>query len=147
MIVEKQNKGECLLSSVAAISGKTLAEVREIALMTSGKRDWSKVYGKDFWNSVYTMSSQFNSKTEKLIKELYYCAIGSKFLITGSTIKTIPDNGKGIVTVRYNEYFRHSMPFENGMVFDPESPEFPLTMDEWNIANPGWEIEFINTLD
>ena len=128
--VEKQGEGECMLATLAALSGWPLPVVRRLAADMTGQRSWDSVTSLDFWHTVRLLSHC-----------LGLTAIPRPLpsgLLPGQVTIRLPDRGRGWVRVR-DESLVHIMPWADGLVYDPMlTPAAPISLDAWLARHPGW---------
>ena len=131
MHVEKQGAGECMLATLAALSGWPLPVVRRLAVDMTG-RSWNSVASddtQDYWQTV-----------PRLCRCLGLTAIPLPLPDSprpGQVTIRLPDRGRGWVTVRDGSR-AHIMPWADGLVYNPLAPAAPISLDAWLAQRPGW---------
>lgn len=127
MRVEQQGKDECMLATIAALKGVPLAEVRSKALIMGKISKWTILVRRPlaFWKVTKALCLEYDIPFD--IVE--YRALINQPSSGYNNLLEIPNKGKGVVTVRIFGidddycYLQHIMPFENGLVYDPDKFE------------------------
>lgn len=149
LIVERQGESECMLATIAALTGRTLAEIRSVACYRAGVRKWSSMTRGpkryQYWATVRQMASEYSADLVAAVAEHGYPV--AERGVTESA--HVPAVGRGTVkTQRMDRRVAHIMPFENGLIHDPTEadPNKGMTESEWLAANPDWRIRAVRTL-
>lgn len=124
--VERQGDCECALASLAAVSGKSLEEIRRRACQAAEAERWSDVCGvcgNLFWRSLTQVG-----------RDLGLESFVEKWKIGGMTIGSndrIPKKGRGVIIIESPKYrCAHAMPYQAGLVYDPNDPKVGLPLDQ-----------------
>lgn len=132
MWVEQQGYFECMLATIAALANVSLTEVRETACTRAKVDCWEKVCYSYilFWDTI------------RYLKR-YYHVSG----VPGTNrYNTIPGNaqtlvGKGSISIRPINFLNtHIMPFENGLIYDPNQSRSPFPLEDLEKRYPKWEV-------
>jgi hypothetical protein len=157
LIVERQGRHECMLATIAALSGRTLAEIREQACYRARVRKWeSMTRGKNayrFWSFVTAFAAEYNPDLATAVAdaglEVVNQGVMDAFKREVQDAKHIPATGRGAVKVCGRRWGQaHIMPFENGLIHDScaTDPSKGQTEQEWLAANDGWSIRAVRVL-
>lgn len=150
MKVEKQGHNECVLATIAALTEAPLQDVRNTACKLAGVApdDWSSLLGdvNKFWEAVEDVSMRFGGVN-------MWAMVGpmGRTMVLGSTVKRLdvhgmrklPDKGRGTITVKSTKRgtkISHVMPWKNGIIYDPENPETPMTFRQYRKAKPTMKV-------
>ena len=142
MNVERQGHSECFLVTIAALSDTSLAATRARALeltekITSEPIPWADLAWRNidaWWTVAETLSHECGLTYDKTA---FYVA-------TGGLDSTLPARGRGTVQVRHDS-ISHIMPWEDGLVWDPENPVSGVTLEDWLSAHSGWTVYDVQT--
>ena len=138
MKVEKQKPTECVLATIAALSNTQLRSVRKFACKRAGIADWGEIInmtGDEFWRIVASVARHY--KVTAMPKALRF---DDKPISSNSGIL----QGRGSISLQIKSHLNcHTMPFEDGIVYDPEYPDKPLSLDAlldtryigWNVVD------------
>ena len=135
MKIERQRMGECMLSVLAALANKSLAEIREVAFKHAKTHDWFEILYEDklLWPATRHIVRRYKI-TGMPVK------LPSLTTITGSRLNF---KGRGSVTIKVKDWgSMHIMYFENNIIYD--SDEFhnqPFAADKLGAEYyKGWSI-------
>lgn len=134
--VERQGESECMLASIAAITGKPLADIRARAC------EIAKV---DEWKDAFDTAGLFWSSIESLGREL-----GIGYMMEATSARTggigqskgIPKKGRGIIIITRGKG-GHAMPFQAGLIYDPNYPKTGQNLDATLENYPGYKVSQI----
>ncbi len=156
MKVEKQGFNECCLATIAALTETPLWKVRSLACKLAGVDDWSSVLWdvKKFWDISEKVSMFFGGPN-------MWAMVGPRGIhstVPGSTVKSVdthgmrklPDKGRGTVTVkstRRGTNISHIMPWKDGLIYDPENPETPMTFRQYRKFRPRMKVWYVTIED
>lgn len=142
MVVERQGTGECALSTMAALAGRSLAEVRAVAQQEAARCGrafyWNRVLvrvarevGGEHLAALLGIRAGYEATTTSAVKRL------------SSRIRRLPATGRGVARFRFRgARIGHVCPWQDGLIYDPEAPEAPKTLAEWRAANPGYQLDY-----
>lgn len=128
MKVELQGPNECSLATIAALVNEPLGRIRELALAIANQ-------DKKWWQYATTWDNVQNSMVLSFgvlscICDFVNLDIG---VILGSPKfrqnKELPSLGRGAVAIKYkntNPPRGHIAPYENGLIYDPQSKVFAI---------------------
>ena len=138
MKVEKQKPTECVLATIAALSNIQLRSVRKFACRQAGIADWGEIIhmtGDEFWRVIHSIAKHY--KVTGLPKELRF---DDKPIVTTGNSGGL--QGRGSISLQIKSRLNcHTMPFEEGIVYDPEYPTEPLPLDALlNTRYIGWDV-------
>ena len=128
MNVTKQGESECMLTTIAALSGVPLDDVRMIALAYSRRKTWLAVVGNHnlYWKTVkYTVKACGLSEQKIPINDLEYAK--------GNRRRKLPKKTEGSICTIANKAggrLAHIDPFSNGIVWRTEE-ETPESFDDY----------------
>ena len=142
MNVERQGHFECFLATIAALSDTSLAATRARALALTVEVNGEPIPWADLaWRDI----DAWLTVADTLARECGLSYDKTAFYVaTGSLDSTLPTRGRGTVRVKHDSV-SHIMPWEDGLVWDPENPEIGQTLDTWCSAHPGWTVYDIQT--
>lgn len=139
MRVELQRDHECLLATMAALSGASLEDVRVKACCLAGIEHWAEIRGKRdlFWSVVEQVAMALGGVN------LWSMVGTNRGGVPGATVHTLvihnmrklPAKGRGTVSFRRRQrggkVTSHIMPWKDGIIHDPEDPDTPMTLAEY----------------
>ena len=140
MKVEKQKPTECVLATIAALSNIQLRSVRKFACKRAGIATWEEMRhmtGSRFWMIVESVARHY--KVTAMPKALRFDDKPIVISGDGGILQ-----GKGSISLQIKSHINcHTMPFEEGIVYDPEYPTEPLPLDAlldtryigWNVVD------------
>jgi len=138
MKVELQGQSECLLASIAAITGKELSYIRNRACELAGVRKWRETSecksANLFWSTMIALGKELG--IYKMIERKR-----DRFALVGQSM-VIPNRGRGIITIGHpNQRLHHAMPYQRGLIYDPNNPTVGRTQkDMIESIYPDWMI-------
>lgn len=122
MKVERQRDEECMLVTIAALSGKPLADIRRMACKHARVNKWVDVLATNrYWTTV-----------NYVVRQLRVRGIPRILAYAPRAPQTLP-SGRGSIAVMACGV-SHIMPFENGLLYDTDGNE-PLTLKEYRAQN------------
>lgn len=141
MKVELQRDHECLLATMAALSGARLEDVRATACRLAGVENWVEIRGNTavFWDVAEQVAMALGG--ENLWSMVGRGAI--RGTVPGATVtrldiynmRRLPVKGRGTVSFRRRsrsgKRTSHIMPWQDGLIHDPEDPDTPRTLSEY----------------
>jgi len=134
--VELQGYNECALATLAALADKPLNWIRETACSYAGVTRWADADPRTFWMAL--------TKTAADVGLANNVKNWRRYMGTG-TISATSLKGRGSIIIR-GEGAAHAMAYENGLVYDPNSPLRPGSL-EWMLRDTGpwsdWIVESI----
>lgn len=144
----KQGPGECKLATIAMLAGVSLDEVRKIACEAAMLHKWETCNSDNFWAGIDALKLLFDGQAFKVLlrPELTGILWDNDLNSFGTTKKYFPGDplpltGKGEMFIYYVNGARHSIAYENGIIFDPDqTKELPFT--EWLVGEGPANIEF-----
>jgi hypothetical protein len=148
MKVERQGPEECMLSTVAALAGKSLVEIRKEACQAAGVTRWvdSLAPGQTFryWDGVDHLLSHYGLKglIPRWHSDLHPPS-------TTSLLRpSLPKCGRGSIMVELGgrRPLNHIAPWENGRVYDPNDPKVGRTLPEYLKFLASWDNQDVNIL-
>ena len=142
MKMEPQGSEECMLATLATLRGRSLAAVRAEARALAGA-SWQELMAQRH------RTAQPNQTTEKLWDTVHRLAgplapCFPRLTITPTGIPPMPA-GRGTVMVFFHGRHTHMMAYEDGLLYDPGSPEIPRTQEEYLALYPGRIISLLFT--
>ena len=129
--VEQQGTNECMLATIAALLGRPLDQVRAEACRAARVDKWGDLIyphhqTERYWQTVERVAGPG-------LYPIVYCRDGT---MVPSGEKTIPNVGRGVVVVIYDDPpAAHIMPWANGVIYDPIDPH-PVTLEDWLRDHP-----------
>ena len=143
--VERQGHNECALATMAALESVPLYAVRELAL------DQARRTGRPFYTNTNLNAVADRIDPTGRLKSIlglpdgFWQALppitGSGVRHLSKYIRALPARGRGAVTFRWNgKRMGHVAPWEAGLVYDPQAPELPMTLQEYRRRNPGVSV-------
>lgn len=155
MHVESQGREPvCFLATVAALSGRPLAEVKAYALKHARLRKWRPGRRRGlnvlrYWEAGIATARHFGGDD---LANLMAPGSGSlKPLMPCQIAKTIPEKGRGVVTIRNARNQGHVAAWENGRIYDSDA-DFKDRMDGMTLEKflkyrgGDWHVESIRIL-
>lgn len=142
MRVEQQGHSECMLSTIAALAHRPLAEVRAIACRKAGVRVWRGVFRKRagvrhvlFARSIIATCQELDGtgRLAAMVNRVpATVAHGTGIVVHTSRAtlpeRTLPSKGIGTVVIRSPRGRAHIAPWQDGIVYDPNKPDEPCTL-------------------
>lgn len=153
MKVELQGDGECMLATIAALSNRPLAEVRKVACRAAGIEKWREVITPcwtPYWAAVTFVAEYFGGKTLlNLVGDWKGVSPPGSVRCLPKSISKLPKHGKGAVVMDMGqeEDTTHIMPWENGRIYDPETPKSSYTIRQWLQRYPYAKVARITFMD
>ena len=155
MRVENQGKSECMLATIAALSDRPLAEVRDYACKLGRVRKWSSMFPTSarvraskptFWRVVPAVAHLFGGAPLARLIDGRGNPSGSM-----GPVRKLPAEGRGVVRLSFKQYGNrrpgHIVPWENGRIYDPaDSPIVGYTLAEYLKRNKELSVDFVRTL-
>lgn len=153
MIVHQhQGENECLLTTVAMLSGRLLTEVRAFVVRLE-RRSWQEIFNgrTEYARAAHQVIENFlgtpaaRQYTENLNNAKMSVLCGS-YRQGLPRLRACPP-GRGMLAVaKFNRWgrarARHVMPFEGGLIYDPNrSCSVPYTWTEFRRVYRGWRVE------
>ncbi len=127
MKIEKQGTYECTLATIAALANVQLRSVREFACKRANIDKWEYVIrksGDEFWEIIGDIAKHY--KVNGMPKELSY---SNTPLLTAGGKEQL--QGRGSISIQSSAHmYNHTMAFENGVVYDPDCPTYPLAISK-----------------
>lgn len=106
-----------------------------MALKQSGLSTWTEATllldYSHWWALVYDIAVHFN-----------VTSIPQYGIHNGAIVKSLGRaalSRRGCISIRMGMQ-QHTMPFEDGLIYDPEYPDTPITIDELHSMYPDWNI-------
>jgi len=141
--VDKQGKFDCVLATIAAIADKSLVDVTEVALKIFEVDTWEDTFvfsGIGWWQNIYKIAIHFNITC---IPKAGHENI--RVLSSGNVLL----HGRGAITINSIGILQHTMPFEDGVIYDPLYPNNPIPIEklcirygnEWKIIDISYQKE------
>lgn len=129
MIVRQQGTSECALVTLSAISGVDLDFIRREACGRAGILHWSEASGPTFWNSLLKVAERLD--LGNMVVDWANALVESRSGAPASSILKLPNKGRGSVLIRpkSNEGNSHVMPYADGLVYDPNNPDFGMPLE------------------
>lgn len=153
MKVELQRDHECLLATMAALSGARLEDVRATACRLAGIETWTEIRGKTtlFWDVAEQVAMALGGVN-------LWSMVGrgaARGEVPGATVtrvetynmRRLPVKGRGTVsfrrTRRGGKVTSHIMPWNDGMIHDPENPDTPMTLSEYRRRDRRFKLSIV----
>lgn len=136
MKVTRQREYECMLTTVAALAHKPLAQIRRVACRKAKIQRWIEIT-KDpylFWEIIKYLANLYD------IKAIPIYIDNSYVLISGGGVRRKSIQGRGSITILSPYNGVHIMPFENGLIHDSDIHTKPFPLNELQIKYPRWKI-------
>jgi hypothetical protein len=147
MKVERQGENECMLATLAALSGQPLAIVRRLALGHAGADCWARMLRERdrYWTAVDATAAdlrmeRFLDAVKAALREAQSdreARSDALAVLAGNAPPSLPAVGRGAV-LAVSPRTGHIMPWQDGLVFDPESedPSVGITLPEYRRRRP-----------
>jgi hypothetical protein len=141
MIVERQGAYECALSTMAALLAVPLTAVRataSVAARRAGERIDEHVTLRALANDLdpsghlLMLCGGFPEHGDTTVRSASTSTGGTVSYLSRWT-RVLPKVGRGTASFHWRETpeTHHIMPWEDGLLYDPESPETPWTLDQY----------------
>ena len=135
MKVEQQGKYECMLVAIAALSSRPLAEVREVACIKAGVKEWSEIARIEDTVLPVLLYLMSRFKVRGLPK------VPVSLMVPPKDPQRAVSKGQGSMTIlEPRGAFAHILLFEDGLLYDPEHADNPVLFDDLSIHYMGWKI-------
>lgn len=124
MKIERQIHHECMLTTIAALSGFEYQEIRDTAYILNKSKPWSVLVAdgnpKEFWNVVKALCKIYGLSLHLVMP------FGAESLTPGGD--SSPDlSGMGsifiIMLTKEDSRVSHIMPYEDNLIYDSNLPE------------------------
>lgn len=157
MKVERQRDHECLLATMAALSGARLEDVRATACRLAGVENWVEIRGNlaVFWDVAEQVAMALGGANLWSMVGPGHTVRG---MVPGATVtrlnirnmRRLPAKGRGTVSFRRRQrggkVTSHIMPWKDGIIYDPENPDTPRTLTQYRKVDRRFKL-FIVTLE
>lgn len=126
--VEKQGKNECMLATMAALADVPLARVRKRACALAGVRQWRPYSMDRFWGVVAMVADELGIMGMVPTTVIFQWELSRP--CGRPTLR-----GKGSILVVFPSNESHIMPYEDGLIYNPNSPTESITLKEYLARN------------
>lgn len=132
MRIEQQGPYECVLATMGALTGRSLAELREIAAKHGFR--YTRPSGMNPMADYLDPSGRLRKllgydHPPHVVAETGYSGVTR---VDGRWKRALPEKGRGVVRVKFGrKHWGHMMAWEDGIVLNPQSPDERLTLREY----------------
>ncbi len=145
MVVERQGNMECALCTMGALLDVPLAEVREVA-QTVARARRALFYKNRILDEIAQQLDPSGRLRALLglLPQVRETQTGGVVHLS-NRLRKLPARGRGVIRLRFggNRDTGHIAPWENGLIYDPDSPEQGCTLPDWRRANPHARVHYI----